>query len=108
LNYSDVHAGRRTRNALKRLYTALDAVAAGDGGTIDWARAARRRNFKAAMDDDFGTPEAVAVLFELAARSTERRSRRMPQGCSRRWAAVLGLLQQAIRRPTCRAAASLD
>ena len=33
--------------------------------TIDWAGPYAAR-FQAAMDDDFGTPEAVAVLFDLA------------------------------------------
>jgi cysteinyl-tRNA synthetase len=34
--------------------------------TIDWTQPHAAR-FKAAMDEDFGTPEAVAVLFDLAA-----------------------------------------
>jgi hypothetical protein len=43
------------------------------------------------MDEDFGTPEAVAVLFELAARSTAA-SRPKWRACSRRWG-LPGLLQ---------------
>jgi cysteinyl-tRNA synthetase len=63
LNYSDVHL-EEAKSALARLYTALKAAPPAAGG-IDWSepRAAR---FKAAMDDDFNTPEAIAVLFELA------------------------------------------
>jgi len=63
LNYSDVHLDD-ARNSLKRLYTALSRVAPAPVA-IDWAEPYAAR-FKAAMDEDFGTPEAVAVLFELA------------------------------------------
>ncbi|MDM0042054.1 cysteine--tRNA ligase [Variovorax sp. J22G21] len=64
LNYSDVHLND-ARNSLKRLYTALDLVAPAAVVAIDWA-APHAARFKAAMDEDFGTPEAVAVLFDLA------------------------------------------
>jgi cysteinyl-tRNA synthetase len=63
LNYSDVHLDD-ARGALKRLYTALHAVKPARV-EIDWTDPYAAR-FKAAMDEDFGTPEAVAVLFELA------------------------------------------
>jgi cysteinyl-tRNA synthetase len=63
LNYSDVHLDD-ARASLKRLYTALDLVAPADV-TLDWTDAYAAR-FKAAMDEDFATPEAVAVLFDLA------------------------------------------
>jgi cysteinyl-tRNA synthetase len=63
LNYSDKHLDD-ARQALGRLYTALKGVEARIG--IDWAHPAAAR-FKVAMDDDFNTPEAVAVLFDLAA-----------------------------------------
>jgi cysteinyl-tRNA synthetase len=63
LNYSDAHLDD-ARNALKRLYTALHAVKPARV-EIDWINPYAAR-FKAAMDEDFGTPEAVAVLFELA------------------------------------------
>ena len=52
--------------------------------------------FREAMNDDFNTPIAVAVLFELAA-EVNRRPSRGRRGCSRRWAAMLGMLQQAPR-----------
>jgi cysteinyl-tRNA synthetase len=58
---------------------------------IDWTQPHAAR-FKAAMDDDFGTPEAVAVLFELASEVNRTPPRRRPPVCSRRLA-VLGLLQ---------------
>ncbi len=62
LNYSDVHLDD-ARVALARLYTALKGLP-GDG-QLDWGESHAQR-FKAAMDNDFGTPEAVAVLFDLA------------------------------------------
>ncbi|GAB2181871.1 cysteine--tRNA ligase [Denitratisoma sp. agr-D3] len=62
LNYSDAHLDD-ARQALTRLYTALKGYAG--EGKVDWNEAHGQR-FKAAMDDDFGTPEAVAVLFDLA------------------------------------------
>ena len=89
LNYSDVHLAD-ARAALKRLYTALDAVPAADVG-IDWLNPFAAR-FKAAMDEDFGTPEAAAVLFELASEINRTRS---PQdaGLLKALGGVLGLLQ---------------
>jgi cysteinyl-tRNA synthetase len=62
LNYSDVHL-EDAKQSLARLYTALKGAPA--AGKVDWSDP-RARRFQAAMDDDFGTPEAVAVLFELA------------------------------------------
>jgi cysteinyl-tRNA synthetase len=63
LNYSDDHL-EDARQSLTRLYTALKNVPPLDAG-VDWDEAHAQR-FKAAMDDDLNTPEAVAVLFELA------------------------------------------
>jgi cysteinyl-tRNA synthetase len=71
LNYSDVHLDD-ARGALKRLYTALDAVPPTAVG-IDWNEPYAAR-FKAAMDNDFGTPDAVAVLFDLATEVNRTRS----------------------------------
>lgn len=66
LNYSDVHLGD-ARSSLKRLYTTLDLVAPKDMAIseIDWSNAYASR-FKQAMDEDFATPEAVSVLFDLS------------------------------------------
>jgi cysteinyl-tRNA synthetase len=75
LNYSDAHLDD-ARNALKRLYTALNLVApdaAVLAQPLNWASPFAQR-FKAAMDEDFGTPEAVAVLFELAGEVNKTRS----------------------------------
>jgi len=62
LNYSDAHLDD-ARAALTRLYTALKGHEA--QGMIDWDDPHARR-FRTAMDDDFATPEAIAVLFDLA------------------------------------------
>ena len=62
-----------SRTALRRLYTALrlaranSPVGAGDPPMVqcDWESPFGQR-FKAAMNDDFNTPEAIAVLFDMA------------------------------------------
>ena len=72
LNYSDAHL-EDARNALKRLYTALDLVPPAPAGeALDWSQPHAAR-FKAAMDEDFGTPEAMAVLFDLASEVNKTR-----------------------------------
>ncbi|MFG0677427.1 cysteine--tRNA ligase [Delftia sp. WSY_7] len=89
LNYSDVHLND-ARGALKRLYTALSLVAPAEVA-IEWSHPAAAR-FKAAMDEDFGTPEAVAVLFELAAEVNRSKSAETA-GLLKALAGCLGLLQ---------------
>ncbi len=91
LNYSNVHLDD-ARTGLKRLYTALSLVPVpGDVQPIDWAgdHAAR---FKAAMDEDFGTPEAVAVLFDLASEVNRTQSAELA-ALLKALGACLGLLQ---------------
>ena len=75
---------------MRRLYTALDAAGAQDVA-IDWEQPHAAR-FKAAMDNDFGTPEAVAVLFDLAAEVNRTRSPRLA-GVLKALGATLGILQ---------------
>ena len=88
LNYSDVHLDD-ARQALTRLYTALKDF---DGeAVIDWNEAHAQR-FKAAMDDDFGTSEAVAELFNLAAAVNRGESKLAAQ--LKGLGGVLGLLQR--------------
>lgn len=93
LNYSDAHL-EDARAALARLYTALKNVppAADAASDIDWQHPAAAR-FRAAMDDDFNTPEAIAVLFELA---NEANRERNPATAAllRRLAAILGFLER--------------
>lgn len=90
LNYSDAHLDD-ARTALKRLYTALDLVPVHHVGAIDWRDPFAAR-FKAAMDEDFGTPDAVAVLFDLA---TEINKSKLPtlSELLKALGACLGLLQ---------------
>ena len=82
LNYSDVHLDD-AKSALTRLYTALKGTPTppsvpppmregsrlppplGEGEELNWNNPHAQR-FHAAMNDDFNTPEAVAVLFDLA------------------------------------------
>jgi len=89
LNYSDVHLDD-ARASLRRLYTALSLVAPAPV-EIDWSEPHAAR-FKAAMDEDFGTPEAVAVLFDLAG---EVNRSKLPQtaGLLKALGGQLGLLQ---------------
>jgi cysteinyl-tRNA synthetase len=91
LNYSDAHI-EDARIALKRLYTCLQAVPPQvQAMQIDWAAPYADR-FKAAMDQDFGTPEAVAVLFDLASEVNRTHSPQL--SCLlRALGGVLGLLQ---------------
>ena len=60
LNY-DAENLDNAKAALTRFYTALRGT-----GTADTEIGAWRERFNAAMDDDFNTPEALAVLFDLA------------------------------------------
>ena len=90
LNYSDVHLDD-AHASLKRLYTALSAVAGVPDIAIDWADPYAAR-FKAAMDNDFGTPEAVAVLFEMAAEVNRSKSSAVA-GQLKALGGCLGLLQ---------------
>jgi cysteinyl-tRNA synthetase len=88
LNYSDVHIDD-AKNALTRLYTALKDVEP-DNQQLDWNEANAQR-FQSAMNDDFNTPVAVSVLFDLASevnRTREPALARQLKGL----AGVLGLL----------------
>jgi cysteinyl-tRNA synthetase len=71
------------------LYTALKGSSA--GVSVDWQEPHAKR-FKEAMDDDFGTPEAVAVLFELANRINS--GEKQLAGQLKALGGVLGLLQR--------------
>jgi cysteinyl-tRNA synthetase len=92
LNYSDHHMAD-AKQALGRLYTALEGSAPGPAA-VDWDEPHARR-FRAAMDDDFGTPEAVAVLFELAHEVGRGRRELAPQ--LRALGGLLGILQREAR-----------
>ena len=78
------------RVALARLYTALRDTTS-EGEPLDWNEAHAVR-FKAAMDDDCNTSEAVAVLFDLAHEIGRGRREFAPQ--LRALGDVLGILQR--------------
>ncbi|SQD76603.1 cysteine--tRNA ligase [Moritella yayanosii] len=65
LNYSEDNL-KQARASLERLYTALRGVTVADVDGVVPGCEAYVATFKAAMDDDFNTPEAFPVLFELA------------------------------------------
>ena len=88
LNYSDAHLAD-ARSSLTRLYLALRGVAV-EPIEVDWDEPAAAR-FKAAMDDDFNTPEAIAVLFDLAGEAN--RGHGEAARVLRALGAALGLLQ---------------
>jgi cysteinyl-tRNA synthetase len=63
LNYSDDNL-KQAKASLERLYTALRDVNVNTDVELSGFEQVTR--FNAAMDDDFNTPEALSVLFELA------------------------------------------
>ena len=125
LNYSDAHLDD-AKGALTRLYTALsrqlvtedgDQIVTEDGSPIvlegnipalpvDWNEPYAQR-FKTAMDDDFNTPEAVAVLFDLA-NEVNRTQSAQAAAQLKALGAVLGLLQRDPQAFLQRGAGGLD
>ncbi|MBU1977678.1 MAG: cysteine--tRNA ligase, partial [Gammaproteobacteria bacterium] len=97
LNYSDQHLDD-AKGALTRLYTALKNVLphpsplTPHGVAIDW-HDPYAAAFKAAMEDDFNTAEAVAVLFDLANEANKTHGKQLA-GLLRALGGVLGLLQR--------------
>ena len=95
LNYSDAHLDD-AKVALTRLYTALAGVDVGnDAVQVDWDEPHAVR-FGAAMDDDFNTPIALAVLFDLVTEINKSGSVAHARQL-KALAAVIGLLE---RTPT--------
>lgn len=95
LNYSEENL-KQARTSLERLYTALrgtDANAQAAGGEAFEAR------FREAMDDDFNTPEAYSVLFDMAREVNRLKTEDLAAAnglaaALRQLSAVLGLLEQ--------------
>ncbi|CNI41685.1 cysteine--tRNA ligase [Yersinia pekkanenii] len=95
LNYSEENL-KQARASLERLYTALrgtDVDATPAGGAEFEAR------FRAAMDDDFNTPEAYSVLFDIAREVNRLKAEDITAANGlaaelRKLAHVLGLLEQ--------------
>jgi cysteinyl-tRNA synthetase len=92
-NFSDTHL-EDARQALRRLYTALHGVVPADA-PLDWSQP-QAAAFRAAMDEDFNTPAALAVLFDVAG---ELNRTRAPATAAmlRHLGGVLGVLQQEPR-----------
>lgn len=94
LSFSDASLDD-ARNAMRRLYTSLDSVQTIPTDEVDWSLP-QATKFRNAMNEDFGTPEAVAVLFDLAGdvnRTGSTQSAALLKGLGK----TLGLLQQAPR-----------
>ncbi|MBP4043879.1 cysteine--tRNA ligase [Chromobacterium violaceum] len=89
VNYTDSILND-AKHGLTRLYTALRGIELPASDGIDWNHAYAAR-FKAAMDDDFGTSEAVAVLFELAGEVNKSRDPQLAR-LLKDLGGVLGLL----------------
>ncbi len=90
LNYSDQQL-EDAKHGLTRLYTALRGLNVADSG-IDWENSYAAR-FKAAMNDDFNTSAAVAVLFELV-NEVNRAGSRESASLLKSLAGVFGLLKR--------------
>ena len=92
LNYSLAQLDQ-ARAGLTRLYTALRDVPEAESGVInsEW-----QSRFRAVMDDDFNTAEALAVLFELAGEvnKAQGEDKRVLAATLRSLGELLGILQQ--------------
>lgn len=93
LNYDEEHL-QNARGALTRFYTALRGLPQSEpaGGE------AFSKRFHAAMDDDFNTPEALAVMFDMVREINRLRQQELQQAGGlaaelRRLGAILGVLQ---------------
>ncbi|WP_225639383.1 cysteine--tRNA ligase [Candidatus Profftia sp. (ex Adelges kitamiensis)] len=96
LNYSPYNL-KHARLALERLYTALQGTDPNvkpekDGGCFE-------KQFREAMDDDFNTPKAFSILFDLARAVNRLKSYDMTRANAmaaelRKLATILGLLKQ--------------
>ena len=93
LNYSDEQLNN-AKVALDRLYTALRGVEAEGGAVLDDYKA----RFEQAMDDDFNTPVALSVLFDLARELNKSKEGGLEKVCAlastlRYLGGLLGVLQ---------------
>ncbi|QEP43278.1 cysteine--tRNA ligase [Ectothiorhodospiraceae bacterium BW-2] len=97
LNYSDSHLDN-AQAALTTLYNALRGVTLA-AVTPQQCHTAAAERFMTVMDDDFNTPEALAILFELAHRvnrlkATDPEAAVAVASELKALAGLLGLLQQ--------------
>ena len=96
INYS-VDSLTESRKSLTRLYTALQDV---EVSVANSTASTYRERFTQVMDDDFNTPEALAVLFELARELNRAKQEKLEEAPLlaaelKQLGAILGLLQQA-------------
>jgi cysteinyl-tRNA synthetase len=93
LSYSDSFI-QQARASLERLYTSLRDVTPNMG--VDIALGDYQTRFNQAMDDDFNTPEAFAVLFDLAKEINKSEGQHAADlaGVMIKLADILGILQQ--------------
>lgn len=97
INYSD-QGLEQAWSALERLYTALRGL--DPDSAPDLANSRFEKAWRAAMDDDFNTPEALGVLFDLAREINRQRDTDIKQATQlakllRRLGGLIGLLQEA-------------
>jgi cysteinyl-tRNA synthetase len=90
LNYSDAHLDD-AKGALTRLYTALKEVQP-DVHDLDWSES-HAAKFADAMNDDFNTPIAISVLFDLANEVNKNKSGVLARQL-KALAGIIGLLQR--------------
>ncbi|MBO7380968.1 MAG: cysteine--tRNA ligase [Neisseriaceae bacterium] len=91
LNYSDAHL-TDAKASLTRLYTALNNTPPADFHLSENANSYTQK-FYAAMNDDFDTVNAIAVLFDLAREVNKTQDTNL-SGCLKALGGLLGLLQQ--------------
>ncbi len=96
INYS-LDALQQSASILQRFYTALNGLDIAGAKTL--ANSRFEKAFRAAMDDDFNTPEAFSVLFELAKEVNKQKTDNPGEAAQlgallKRLGGVLGILQQ--------------
>ena len=91
LNYSDSHL-QDANASLTRLYTALNNTPPAEFVLSENANGYTQK-FYAAMNDDFDTVNAIAVLFDLAREVNKTQDTNL-SGCLKALGGLLGLLQQ--------------
>ncbi|MEQ5137174.1 cysteine--tRNA ligase [Providencia alcalifaciens] len=95
LNYTEENL-KQARTALERLYTALRGT---DKSAVPAGGEEYKNRFCEAMNDDFNTPEAYSVLFDMARELNRLKTENMDAANGiaaqlRELAKVLGLLEQ--------------
>lgn len=100
LNYSDDNL-KQAKASLERLYTAIRDVT--PNLEVDLTKFAQVEKFNTAMDDDFNTPEALSVMFELAKELNKEKSEGGAEvenlaGVMIKLGEVLGVLQTPVEQ----------